>query len=119
MRAVSAARRAGASPERAIAAPAQSHRAGARLAAGRADFRTHAMQTPTKQPIPPDDETPENPPDTGAPEKTGKPHRPEPPDESDNALELLGKAVSAPVLGAADEDPDAPETHGSPDERRP
>jgi hypothetical protein len=28
--------------------------------------------------------------------------------EDDNVLESLGKAVSAPVLGAADEDPEAP-----------
>jgi len=28
--------------------------------------------------------------------------------KEDNALESLGKAVSAPVLGAANEDPDAP-----------
>ena len=28
--------------------------------------------------------------------------------QDENALEALGKAVSAPVLGAADEDPEAP-----------
>ncbi|RQP25153.1 hypothetical protein [Piscinibacter terrae] len=35
-----------------------------------------------------------------------KPRKRKAPD--DNALESIGKAVSAPVLGAADEDPDDP-----------
>lgn len=62
---------------------------------------------PTRQPIPPDDESPENPQPDDAPAQ-----------DTDNPLESLGKAVSAPVLGAADEDPDAPEQHAAPDAPR-
>lgn len=40
--------------------------------------------------------------------QAGKGRHPRQQPDQDNALESLGKAVSAPVLGAADEDPDKP-----------
>lgn len=46
-----------------------------------------------------------------APQPEQKPHDPS---TDDSTLESIGKAVSAPVLGAADEDPDDPtEAHPS------